>query len=307
MDKWLIVSLVLLAVVLYLVIRNFVLKRQINNIKNALVETRNNKNNQQITVTLIDKQLTELAKEININLEYQKKLKYDAAESEETLKKSVSDIAHDLRTPLTVIIGNMQMLNQDGKLDEKDKEYLNTCYQKAMVLKNMIDNFFEMSVLESDAQKVELSNVNLTNLIMQFVIDYEAVIREHNLVPEIKLPDKTIFVYGDESLIVRMCSNLVGNILKYATDDFSISLLPDYETGFCEVVFGNSISQKNDLNPKSLFDRTYRGDKARSGNGAGLGLYIVKLLAQKQGMSVDADIEANKLLIKLKMKMYINE
>lgn len=297
MRLWIFVCILLFLFCVVLIVYLFNLKREMKNIKRELCETKAKSYNRQLTVSLFDRDLTEMSSQINDNLDYQKKLKLEAERSETRLKQSVSDIAHDLRTPLTVIKGNLQLLSENGTLTEKDRSYLNICMDKADMLKGMVDDFFEMSLLESDGQAVQLKEINGTNIIMQFVADHEAVIREHNLEPDIRLPEKSVMLLADEQMLIRMLGNLLGNVLKYAEQEFVISMeLKEKDgTAFCDIVFSNKLLEDACIDVTHLFDRTYRGSRARTGQGAGLGLYIVRLLAEKQGAKVYAEEEEGQL------------
>lgn len=297
MGLWIFVCILLFLFCVVLIGYLFNLKREMKNIKRELCETKAKSYNRQLTVSLFDRDLTEMSSQINDNLDYQKMLKLEAERSETRLKQSVSDIAHDLRTPLTVIKGNLQLLSENGTLTEKDRSYLNICTDKADMLKGMVDDFFEMSLLESDGQVVQLKEVNGTNIIMQFVADHEAVIREHNLEPDIRLPEKSVMLWADEQMLIRMLGNLLGNVLKYAEQEFVISMeLKEKDgTAFCDIAFSNKLLEDAYIDVSHLFDRTYRGSRARTGQGAGLGLYIVRLLAEKQGAEVYAEEEEGRL------------
>ncbi|MDE6025921.1 MAG: HAMP domain-containing histidine kinase [Lachnospiraceae bacterium] len=295
MNIWIIISIFLFVICVLLFVYLTALKRQIRKIKEELTPTREKEYNKQLSISLFDKDLTALSTEINYNLDYQKQLKHEARLSEIRLRQSVSDIAHDLRTPLTVIKGNLQMLVQDGEYSSKDKAYLNTCREKADVLKNMVDDFFEMSVLESDSTNVILHEINATKLLMQFVVDHEAVIREHDLVPDIRLPEKAVYIQADEQMLTRMLGNMLGNVLKYARDSFRISMNVKNDSS-CDIIFENAVYDMEEIDVGNLFERTYRGNRARTGQGAGLGLYIVRLLAQKQNADVYAEINDGKLV-----------
>lgn len=277
----------------------FALKRQMKDFQKELSFTRKKAYNRQLQLSLFDRDLTELAVEMNRNLDYQKQLKLQAEQSEEKLKQSVSDIAHDLRTPLTVIKGNLQMMDQDSCMSEKSRRYLSICQDKAEVLKNMVDDFFELSVLESDHIPAKLLDVDATKLLVQFVVDHEAVIREHHLVPDIRLPEKSVIVSLDEQMFSRILSNLLNNVIKYAADSFRLlmEVKESPKEQVCEIAFLNNMQADSELDVEHLFERTYRGSQERRGSGAGLGLYIVKLLAEKQGAEVFAKRKKDELII----------
>lgn len=266
-----------------------------DSIRNELMLTRDREYNKQLTVDLFDSSLSEMAAEMNRNLDYQKKLKEKSEEAELSLKQSVSDIAHDLRTPLTVISGNLQMLKQENALTPAAMEYIRASEEKCASMKVMADDFFELSVLESDSSAVQTEKLNMTNELMQFIADNEAVIRSNGLVPDIVFPEKSVFVMGDRLLVSRMLGNLLNNVIKYADSRFGIRLVEEPD-GVC-VIFSNPVKNGRQIDHERLFDRTYRADKSRNGSGAGLGLYIVKLLAQKQGAQVFAYNDDTELCI----------
>ncbi len=293
------ISVILLFLCAGLLMYIFALKRQIKDFQKELSFTRKKTYNRQLQMSLFDRDLTGLAAEMNQNLDYQKQLKLQAERSEEKLKQSVSDIAHDLRTPLTVIKGNLQMMDQDSRMSEKSRRYLSICQDKTEVLKNMVDDFFELSVLESDHIPAKLLDVDATKLLVQFVVDHEAVIREHHLVPDIRLPEKSVIVPLDEQMFSRMLSNLLNNVIKYAADSFCLTMevKESPKEQVCEIAFSNNMQVDSDLDVEHLFERTYRGSQERRGSGAGLGLYIVKLLAEKQGAEVFAKRKKDELIV----------
>ena len=132
-----IISVVLAIACIALAVQLVSLKSEMQKIKKELALTRDKGYNRQLTVSLIDKDFSALATEMNKNLDYQKQMKLQSERAERNLRQSVSDIAHDLRTPLTVIKGNLQMLEQEEKLSERGTEYLRICSEKSEAMKQM--------------------------------------------------------------------------------------------------------------------------------------------------------------------------
>ena len=297
---------VLVLLVLFLMIRIFIIKGNVREIQKELKNTREEGYNRQMRVTLADRDLENLAAEINRNLDHQKKLKMETEQSRRQLEQSISDIAHDLRTPLTVVKGNLQMLESED-LSPKGREYLEISRKKSETLKSMVDEFFELSVLESDSKTVELCKLDLIGFLSEFVIENETLIREKNLTPIIYFPEKTIYVKANREMLSRVFGNLITNILKYAKDDFELSVSEDLvrdESGknsMVSVKLGNHIKDGEAIDVDRIFDRTYRADKARSTGSAGLGLYIAKLLVEKQKGTISARIEDSKLLFDINL------
>ena len=295
MLVWKVGAVTLAILCLRLVLWKLRMKKQLRNIREELEATRDKSYNRQVRVDLFDRDLTDMTTELNKNLDYQKQLKLETEKAEKAIRQSVSDIAHDLRTPLTVVKGNLQMLRMEETLSDKGKQYVDTCVQKADEIREMADDFFQLSLLESDLEAVELKRMDMTEALLQFLSAREALISTKGMEPEVIFPQKSIFVLGDEKLLDRMLGNLLNNVFRHAKGERFTIRLEVREKAV--VTFANEVEAPDSLHIESLFERTYRGDKARSGNGAGLGLYIVKLLAQKQKALVKARLEENILEI----------
>ena len=287
-------------------LRRWILLRiSIKEITNELRKTRNPGYDRLLRVDLSDKNLNELAKEINDNLSFQKKIKLETERRSKILEQSVSDTCHDLRTPLTVIKGNLQLLENEVSSTE-GKKYLQISNNKADALKVMVDEFFELSVIESDSKPVELEKIDVTAFLTDFIIENESIIRKKKINPEISFPDKAVNIRASGELLSRVFSNLISNIMKYAVDGFILKVYPDPITykneqpymlasdGECNMYhirLGNRVKDPELIDIQHIFERSYRADKARTDGSAGLGLYIAKLLCEKQKADVKATLE----------------
>ena len=143
-------------------------------------------------------------------------------------------------------------------------------------------------MLESNSSQVPLTRIDLTSAVMMFLAENEGRIRLAGIEPEIVFPPKTVFINADEQLLGRILGNLLGNVLKYSAGDLKITV--------GSISFENSVAGELP-DPERLFDRSYRADSARNGSGAGIGLYIVRLLAEKQRASVSAGLQGNRLCV----------
>ena len=271
------------------------LNRQMRGMAKEIARTREHGYDRQLTVTLMNGALETLASACNENLRYQSALRNRQQQAEQNLRQSVSDIAHDLRTPLTALQGNLQLAVQDASLSGHTAGLLEVCAEKTDLLRHMADDFFEMALLESDHTPVPLSRVSLTAELMQLLADSEAAIRLKGLEPEIDLPDRAVFAQADAALVQRMLGNLLSNVLKYAQDSFTVRLTQHADSA--EISFANAVRPGEAPDPARLFARSYRADRARGGQGAGLGLYIVRLLAERQNAAVSAAVQANVLTL----------
>jgi signal transduction histidine kinase len=284
-----------------------IIKKNVRETRDELRKTKDEDYNRQLRVSLMDRDVEKLVAEINSNLEYQKSLKLEEEKSRRQLEQSISDIAHDLRTPLTVVKGNLQMLEKE-ELSESGREYLKISSRKATTLKSMVDEFFELSVLESDSKPVELCKLDVVSFLSEFVIENETLIRDKNLTPDISFPEKSVFIQANREMLNRVFSNLISNILKYAKDSFELSVFEEESSDkpqqkVCRIRIGNNVEDPASIDIDHIFDRTYRADKARSDGSAGLGLYIAKLLTEKQKGSINATLEDSKLYFDVILSM----
>ncbi|MCR4599053.1 MAG: HAMP domain-containing histidine kinase [Acetatifactor sp.] len=285
---------------LFLGIRLFLIKSDLRHMRMELEKTREESYNRNLRVTISDREVEKLAAEINQNLDHQKELKRETERSRRQLEQSISDIAHDLRTPLTVVKGNLQMLESEP-LSEQGREYIKVSSKKAETLKRMVDEFFELSVLESDSKPVELRSLDVIEFLSEFIIENETLIRQHALTPEIKFPEKSVTALANRECLTRVFSNLMGNVFKYAKEGFELQVSQEGE--HCKIRMGNRVEDPAAIDVEHIFDRTYRADKARSDGSAGLGLYIARLLLTKQKGSISAVLEDGKLYFDIELQV----
>ena len=287
------------AAALILGIRMLLFRADIRKIRKELENNREESYNRRLSVTLIDRNLEEMVAEMNRDLSYQKELKLQAERTRKEMEQSASDIAHDLRTPLTVIRGNLQMIGED-QLPEEQLECLRAAIRRTEELKVMVDEFYEISLLESGDVQIRKETVDLTEFLKEFILDHEVMIREKELEPELVIPERAILLEADKRILSRVMNNLMNNVYKYAEGTFFLSLSeengPDRRIVIC---LANYLHEGTEVDLEHIFDRTYRADKARAGNGAGLGLYIVKLLVERSGGVITASIRDGKLTFEI--------
>ena len=296
MNPLLIVIAFLFIIIIFLLIRLLILKSNLRSFTRELEKTSENGYDRFLRLTLGDRDMERLAAQLNKNLEYQKNMKLEEERERQRMEQSVSDIAHDLRTPLTVIRGNLRMLSEE-KLSEKGREYLKAAEGRAEVLKNMVDEFFELSLIESGDLSMEKEKIDLTAFLAQFLVDNESMIRARGLEPDVRLPEKSIIINSDRGMLTRVMSNLLNNVCKYAKGSFMLSAAENGDGA--EIVLENRITEDAGIDTEHIFDRTYRADKARRDGSAGLGLYIVKLLVEKMDGSIEALAEDGRLRFRI--------
>lgn len=289
-------EILIIIIMLYTLIRFVSLKKQLRKIEKQVY------NKERVNITLNDKDIENLAATINNNMQEQKQVEIDIINREERLKQNISDIAHDLRTPLASIRGYITLL--DNCTEQEKKEYINIIERKSEELNLLINNFYEISLFDNSSLKIQTTSIDIVQVIMEIVISNYALIKNNEIEIDNRLPEKQIKIYGEELTCKRIIQNLISNSIKYSNGYISIQL-DEFDN---EVIFTikNSVLELKESDLEHLFERFYTVDKSRNRSGSGLGLYIVKLLLKKIGGEVmDISLEDGILSISIMFKAFV--
>ncbi|MBD5638731.1 HAMP domain-containing histidine kinase [Clostridium botulinum] len=275
----------------------FFIKREIRSIKIQLEEYNNLNSLKKIDITLFDREIENLAysinKHIDINIQSQIKQK----RLEEEIRKNIANISHDLRTPLTSIIGYIQMIKKGNLSKEKQIEYIDIAERRAKDLQNLLSDFFELSIIESPDYYIELEKININNILCEVIASFYNSFIDKNITPKIDLPKENIMVIGNEGAIKRVLQNLIVNIIKHSKEDVYIGLKKENNKAVLTTINRCDDIKEEDID--LIFNRFYKRDDARTNkNGStGLGLFISKSLMEKMNGEIYAEVHENLLHI----------
>lgn len=286
------IIVVLAVAVAVLAVRTVVMRREIRSMSRQLEDLSAGRSEKKISLTLVDARLNELATQINENMELQKQLRIDTRKSEQRLKDSIAGVSHDLRTPLTAIIGYIQMLERSG-LNGEQQEKATIILKKANAMRELVESFFELSVIESGQSELAEEAVNFTNIVSEAVVDFIPRFEAAELEPDVDLGNKSLYIAGDTTALGRIVQNLLSNALKYTAGRVKVAL--EERDGEIILTVVNEVRPDTPPDMERIFERFYTGDDCRNSGSAGLGVYIVKLLAEKMQGAVSASLE-NKML-----------
>lgn len=248
------------------------------------------------TNTLIDvagdAYVKRLAAEINVQLRKLREQRHRYVQGDAELKDAVTNISHDLRTPLTAIQGYLDLLEQVD-MSEDGARYVEMIKNRTEHLTALTEELFRYSVLMSEGKELAKEPVVLNAVLEESVAGFYAVFTERGIVPEIRMSEEKVVRLLDASALSRVFSNLLNNALKYSDGDLEIELTEDGT-----ITFSNTAKGLDEVQVGKLFDRFYTVEAARKSTG--LGLAIAKTLVEQMGGSITAKYEDGKLWIVLR-------
>lgn len=215
----------------------------------------------------------------------------------------ITNVAHDLRTPLTTIVGYLELIKDDTALSKEDvHKYSGIAYEKSIRLQEMMDDLFEFTKLDNADIKLNKSMINLSGLIMQMTDEFYPSFKDCNITPIVDLPEENIYVQGDGQLLARVFDNLISNALKYGyhNTDLKIEVSGDEKYAAVKVINHGDTIASEDI--PLLFNKFYRTDSSRNSKtgGTGLGLAITKNIVDLHhgDISVTSDDQITTFIVK---------
>ena len=225
--------------------------------------------------------LKELGAQINRLLNERQKIRADVRREEISSKKMLSNISHDMKTPLTVILGYLEIM----RLDRKDDEMLQKAEEKAKQIMDMVNEFFTLAKIEAGDTDITLRRLNICEVCRENVLEFYEMLLKEDFEVEISIPEAAVYVQGDREALQRILYNLLSNVIRYGSDGkyLGVFLRQDENSVYIDVVDkGKGIAKEFAAN---VFDRLYTMEDSRNREiqGNGLGLTIAKNLAGRLG------------------------
>ena len=279
---------ILLLVIFVLCAKIYLLRKSAREISEAFKDRLTADTNILIDISSRDPYMRKLAAEINTQLRLLRKERHRYQQGDLELKEAVTNISHDLRTPLTAINGYLDLLEHEEK-SETVQRYLLQIQNRTEVLKNLTEELFRYSVVTS-SQELKPENMDVVRALEESLLSFYAVMQEKGIQPEIDLPQEPVYRELDAGAVSRIFSNIISNARKYSDGDLSVAMGADG----C-ITFTNTAPNLNAVAVGRLFDRFYTVEASR--NSTGLGLSIAKVLIERMGGSISAQFQDGKLNI----------
>lgn len=278
-----------LALALYFAVRLYLLKNALKETEKDLQSIRKDiSKNQVLHLPLPDHDLEELMKSINFTLDAVRNERKEYVKREKEFQSQIEAISHDLRTPLTVILGYLRFLQkQRVSLTLEQQEMLDIMERKTRSMEKLISQFYDYSRITAGNYEIPIDEIDAGRILREVFTENCMILEESHLNVMADLPSYPIWVLGEKTALERIFSNLFQNAGRYAHNYLKIFIHNNEE--IVQMVFENDTQKITAKEVPYVFDRFYMADASRNKGGTGLGLTIAKYLAEEMGGSLNAD------------------
>ena len=279
---------ILLLIIFVLVAKVYFLHKSAQEIREAFRDRLTADTNTLIDISTRAPYMRKLAADINVQLRLLRQQRHKYLSGDRELKEAVTNISHDLRTPLTAICGYLDLLQTEEK-SENAARYLSLIENRVEAMKQLTEELFRYSVILSTGELV-LEPVCVNGVLEESIAAFYGAMTGRNIQPEIHITENRIQRQLNREALGRVFSNILNNALKYSDGDLAIIMRDDGQ-----IIFSNTASGLNEVQVGKLFDRFFTVEAARNSNG--LGLAISKALVEQMGGTIQAKLQDGRLYI----------
>jgi signal transduction histidine kinase len=300
-SSWLIIIL-LISLLLVMVGISLVLHWDIKKMTKQLEEIIENfGTNEVVRTNTHNKNLARFAAKINQLIHLFKQDQQHNHTREMNLKREITNISHDLRTPLTSIKGFSELLSNPSLTEAEKDEYLAVVQKKIDNLTNVVDLFYELSQLDSLDKKMVMEKNFLDQIVVEAMLTFYGEFEKKQL--QVQIDEHAVSpILADKKATDRIVANIIQNALAYSKSTVTIDLIEDNE--YIRLRVTNDVETFNVAELQRIFDRTFRMDSSRTGEQLGLGLHIVQQLIEKQGGNAVADVTGDEFILEVSFKKW---
>ena len=278
-------------IIILLIVRISLLKKSAREILSSFREKLEGDTNTRIRISSRDRDMRALAEDINSQLKKlrMEQLRYQQGNTE--LKTAITNVSHDIRTPLTAICGYIDMMKKTDD-PEKQERYLAIMKERADMMRQLTEELLRYSVIVSGEEVMETETVFVNQILAESISSFYPALKAKGIEPEISLTEKRIERELNKAALSRVFSNLLNNAVKYSGGDLRITL---GDTG--EIMFSNTAEGLSAVEVEQLFDRFYTVEAAH--HSTGLGLSIARTLIERMGGTIGAEYSEERLTIRI--------
>ena len=289
-----------------MIVKQVLLKKEISRMAVEIRQMETEQRNVLLSVELPEKEVVSLAAAINELSDYYKEKLQEYYRQSEEFKQSMADISHDLRTPLTALSGYLNLMAEEEN-KEKQEQHLMIAREKAEILNYLVTSLFELARIESQTYPFEWQSINLTEVLTNELVSFYPQFSKAKQEPKLEITEEMLWIKSDSIALQRIFSNLLQNTLSHGEGEIKIKASQKEEVAVVEISNRVRDLAKEDI--EYLFKRSYKAEQARSRSGAGLGLAITKAFVESMEGSIEAHLEAERLVIEMRLplqKIFLN-
>ena len=283
--------LVLLTIIGALLLKIYLLRRAADEIGREFADRLGADTNTLIAISSRDRHMRALAGEINSQLRVLRKERQRFLQGDLEMHDAVTNISHDLRTPLTAVCGNLYLLKAEEK-SENAGRYLQVITERVETLKQLTEELFRYTLAGDASSELILEEVSLSGVLEESLSAYYGALTGCRITPEIHITEKRLARRLSRSALLRIFGNVISNAIKYSDGDLTVELR---ESG--EIIFSNKAAGLDEVSVARFFNRFYTVETA--GHSTGLGLSIARRLVEQMNGAIDADYREGRLSVRI--------
>ena len=296
MAETIIITVLFVAVCL-LAARLISLKSRIS----SLSEQLDDPENPLITTTLDGDELEEVLKKINLMKENDYMAKLNVTKEQAALKQAIADISHDIRTPLTSVVGYLQLAERSAE-NEEQRANIDIALERARYCSSLVNDFFELSVIDSNGIEPVMDKIDVNDMLCELILANYPNFEGKGVEPHFEDSGVPIYVRADRKMLTRVLQNLISNGIKYGSGSLDFVIHTDDTVN---ISVSNTVSEKQ-IDTEKMFNKFYRASSSRTANGAGIGLYICKEFMEAMGGNIFATLENDVLTITVSLERSVS-
>ena len=292
MSNWLYVTFsILLLICITLILKICSIKKSIKEIQKSVENILNTDTNNLILIS--DASVKELAIFLNKELKEMRKQKLQYEYGNQELKRNITNVSHDLRTPLTAIKGYIELLKEES-LTQNGRKYISVINRKTEELTELTEQLFDFAKILDTDMVLTKEKCYLNELLEEVLASYYPIFKEKDIVPEVLICKEKVEKVVNKASMIRVFENIFSNVVKYSNGNFKVELKNDGE-----IIFSNKATSLDATTVQKIFDRYFSVENAKESTG--IGLSIAKQLVELNGGSISADYVKNVLVIEVRL------
>lgn len=294
MNIWLyVIIFILVLTCILLIIKIINIKKALKEIEKSLNNILKSDTNNLITTSSSDKYIKNLTIIFNNELKIMRDQKLQYKNGNQELKRTITNISHDLRTPLTAIKGYIDLIKEENS-NKKNEKYIKIIEKKSNELVELTEQLFDFSKTLDMNIEINKENCCINEILEETLVDYYTIFKEKNIKPEILLCEEKVYRMVNKASIVRIFENILSNILKYSNNNFKVELK---NSG--KIIFSNKATNLDETTVQKIFDRYFTVENAKKATG--LGLSIAKQLVELNNGTINAKYIKDILIIEIEL------